>query len=348
MGDTITAFKNIITEAFEERQKSTIKHFVSLHPECKGQVWAIIKRINGWGLQEDMCDCAREYADNERRFLGVGASITGGWLERNPLKVLQAYVRWLNFREVTGGKLFSIGPTFDVRAHHVHFDTDALYGLFKAEKVVKGNLDDFRALASENIQSILRTSGLLGSSWTFNNSITTDGVVMSVHFKRQKSVSETEAAEDARKLRKAAKEAAAAKKEWRRNNPEAAKREMQQKRADTRKAKKERAKEPEHPPLEGHIAPSLHHGTLAEDPGNSPNVTYSVHSVKGKLIRKRFTVVRWYAESGVRRHQDNARRWMGLIQVEQDEVDAVSVKTASRSQLLEHARRFSGVSATIC
>ena len=108
--EMLTAFKNIITEAFEDRQRSTVKHFTSLHPECKGQVWAIIKRINGWGLQEDMCASAQEYADNERRFLGVNTSVSKAWLERNSHAVLRAYVRWLNFREATGGSVLCSGP----------------------------------------------------------------------------------------------------------------------------------------------------------------------------------------------------------------------------------------------
>ena len=345
--EMLTSFKNILTEAFEARQKSTVKHFVRLNPECKGETWKIIKRINGWGLQEEMCDKARSYADHERSVMGIQHSVSKRWLECNPKTVLRAYVRWLNYREATGGKTFSVGPTFDVRAHHVTFDTRAMYGLFKSTGIVTCNEDTFRGLASEQIESIFRTSGLVGSSWHFNNNITTNGVVACFHFKRRKSSVEIQRSQDAKLQKRALKEAACARSKWRKAKPEAARAETNAKRSATLAEKKTRRKDPPLEPFDSSEAPELLSGTLSEDPGNSPNITYTVHSVAGKLFRRRFTIGRWYTESGVKEHQKNAARWVQSIQVEQAYVDAISIKTASRGQLLEHAQRFAEVGPAI-
>lgn len=347
--EMLTAYKNILTEAFEDRQKSTVKHWISLHPECAGETWGIIKRINGWGIQEDLSDAAHQYADHERQVLGITASLSKAWLGMacNQIRVLRAYIRWLNFREQTGGRAFSVVPTYDVRAHHITLDTDAFYGLFKASGLIKCNLETFRSLATEQIQSVFNTRGLLSNAWTFSNCITTNGVAASVHFKRRKSEDEVSKMVQAEQEAKEKRMAAQSKSQWRKANPEAAKRETAQKRAATRAAKKERRNTPVPQPEPDAEHPRLMHGTLAEDPGNSPNITFTVHQVGDKLVRKRLTIGHWYTASGVRQHQANAQRWMAGIQEAQSYVDAISIKTSSRGQLLQHAQRFAEVADTI-
>jgi len=61
------------------------------------------------------------------------------------------------------------------------------------------------------------------------------------------------------------------------------------------------------------VPPVLADGALSHDPSNNPNVTYTVHIVAGKKIRRRFTIGRC-KDSGVKALQRHTAGWLEGVQ----------------------------------
>jgi hypothetical protein len=168
----------------------------------------------------------------------------------------------------------------------------------------------------------------------------TDGVGLCAHFKRSKTLDELR--EDERHKGEAAKSklATADRKAARERSPERVKQERNAKRAKTvaeKKAAKAAAVEKGVERPENTQAPD---GLLSQDPGVNPNVTYTVHIVNGRKVRRRFTIGRWYKESGVTRLQKLTTGWLKGIQREQATLDEISLKTADHSNVRAHVRRY--------
>jgi hypothetical protein len=384
----VTTFGNSLVYAFEPRLRRYIKTWCKQAPEARGEPWPILKAITNWGTMEELTPEARDFVAEERSHMGDPQTVTASWLKGNPEVVLRMYRRWLSFLENNGAKVFAIVPQFAIRSHFIKLDTVAMYGLMKAEQLFKGNLDDFKADAVTQFESVLKLDGLVAKrqGWKFSRMVETDGVALCVHFKRFKTADEL--IQDLR--RKEAKAtsmlATAEKKAARERSPERVQREFKQAK-DLRKAerdivkerakrekadkraeeaarlkamtKEERAEEKQCLKDEAALAkeqakmakdayaPSYEDGDLSEDPGVSPNVTYTVHIVKGKKVRRRFTIGRYNHENGVNRLQHRTGIWLRGVQKEQATLDEVSVKTASHTDVRVHVRRYAAVHAAL-
>ena len=385
----VTTFGNSLVFAFEPRLRRYIKTWCNQAPGARGEVWPILKAINNWGTMEELTPDARVFVAEERSHMGDPPTVTASWLKGNPDIVLRMYRRWLAFLEDNDAKVFAVVPQFAIRSHFIKLDTDAMYGLLKAEQLYRGNLDDFKAVAVTQFESVLKLDGLVAKQqgWKFSRMVETDGVALCVHFKRFKTADEL--LEDMRRKteRETSMLATAAKKAARERSPERVEREFkkakERKKADReiekerakRDAKEERAKEAarlkamtkeeraeektrlkdeaklakEQAKLakEDVSVPKLRDGDLSEDPGVSPNVTFTVHIVKGKKVRRRFTIGRYNHENGVKRLQHRTGIWLQGVQKEQAMLDDVSVKTASHTNVRVHVRRYAAVHAIL-
>ena len=384
----VTTFGNCLVYAFEPRLRRYINTWCKQAPEARGEPWPILKAITNWGTMEELTPEARAFVAEERSHMGDPSNVTASWLKGNPETVLRMYRRWLTYLEEKGAKVYSVVPQFAIRSHFIKLDTDAMYGLMKAEQLYKGNLDDFKADAVTQFESVLDLDGLVTKKqgWKFSRMVETDGVALCVHFKRFKTADEL--LHDLR--RKEAKQtsmlATAEKKAARDRSPERLQREFKDAK-DRRKAEREiekdrakreaaeqrakeaarlkamtkeqRAEEKQRLKDEAKLAkeqaklaketyaPSYKDGDLSEDPGVSPNVTYTVHIVKGKKVRRRFTIGRYNHENGVKRLQHRTGVWLQNVQKEQATLDEVSVKTASHTDVRVHVRRYAAVHAAL-
>ncbi len=363
-----TNFNNSIVYAFEPRQKRYVREWCKEAPLERGEAWPIIKAINCWGVQEPLTAAGAAFVKRERLAMGNPAVVARSWLETRTATVLLCYRRWLNLLEDRGARLFSITPVWDIRAHFIKFDTDAMHGLMHAEGLYAGNRKAFKADAVQQFESVLHLSGLATKQWHFSRMVETDGVALCVHFKRSKSAEEMEAMDAAAEKVSRNKVVAADKRAARERSPERVLRELQATKAaraaknKARKAEvaaaKKKAPQSEESPCkpgdcscpDGHetgaclvARPVLREGDMAQDPGNNPNVTYVVHIVKGKPVRRRFTIGRYYTKAGVKRLQCRTTHWLEDVQREQNQLDDVSVKTAVHESVRAHIRRYARV-----
>ena len=350
-----TNFKNSVVFAFEPRQKRYVRAWCNQAPEARGEPWPIIKAINNWGLEEDLTPEATNFVQAERAAMGNPDAVNGTWLAGNVETVLRTYRRWLTFLESEGAKLYSITPVWKIRSHFIKLDTDAMFGLMNAEKLYRGNHDAFKEDSVAQFESVFKLSGLVSNRWTFSRMVETDGVTLSVHFKRSKTEGEIRSIEEKKKLRARSKLDAADRKETRARSPERLKAE----RAETReRKKKERAEAKAHKkggdaPKERPKSeetkqdPELRDGDLSQDPGVSPNITYTVHIVDGKKVRRRFTIGRYNVENGVKRLNRRTALWLESVQHEQSLLDDISLKTATHAFVQAHIRRYATVHAVL-
>jgi len=341
----VTNFKNSIVTPFEARQKRFVRTWCDEDPAARGPAWPIIKAINLWGLDEPLLPDAAAFVAQERRDLGLGdgEGIVDSWLRANTGVVLATYRRWLRYLEDRGAKVFCICPVWDIRAHFIKIDTDALYGLMKSEGLYGGNLDQFKEDAILQFSTVFRTGPLATKKWRFSRMVETDGVSMCAHFRRGKTPAELAAEEIATDARAKSKLESASRKAARERSPERCKAERLAANA-AKKAAKEAAKKAEPtiaPP--GAAAPVVLDGDLSQDPGVSPNVSYSVHAVNRKLVRRRFTIGRYYTEGGVKRLQRRTAIWLAGVQAQQDRIDEISLKTADHWAVRAHIRRYARV-----
>lgn len=376
--DMMTNFYNSIVFAFEPRQKRYIKLWCSQDPAARGEAWPIIKAINNWGTMETLTAEGERFVAAERAHLDNPSSITSSWLKGNVETVIKTYRRWLQYFEENDAKLFCLTPIWSIKSHFVEFDTDAMHGLMHAEGLYKGNLASFRSdpqHIEEQFLSVFSTKGLASKEWKFSMNVQTDGVALCVHFKRQKSDDEIanmkiKAAERAKnnvvaaekkaarerspeRLQREFEEAKALKKLAAEKKKEAKKEEAKKLRAAKREAKKNgvpeepKADKPKDEAPEAAPRPVLQDGDLSQDPGNNPNITYTVHMVNGKMIKRRMTIGRYYTEGGVKRLQHRTSVWQKNVQAEHDILDEVSLKTSSHAHVRAHVRRYATVHLAI-
>ena len=343
-----TNVRNLVTEAFGPRQARFVKSWCRKDPTRRGKWFPIVKRINGWGVQEDISREAESFVAVEKFLLGSPGEVTTAWLKRNADKVFEAYSRWLTALEVDGEKRFALTPQFGVRMHNIKIDTDALYGVMKAEGLYSGNIKQFRVDAAVQWSSTFKTTGLATNQWTFSRMVETDGIACSIHFKRHKTEKEVFESERKKRDMAARKQATLERKAARDKSPERMKKELSERRkaATAEKQRKRSEGPPPPPPSPGGCEwkpLTLPEGTLAEDPGVSPNVTYTVHRVDGKNKRRRFTVGRYYTEGGVKRLQARTSTWILGVRSEQDYLSAEHLSTSSWDTLKEHVQRFGEV-----
>ena len=356
-------FRNSIVFSFEQKQKRYVREWCSKAPQARGESWPIVKAINNWGTPERLTEEGARFAASEREALGNPPAVAATWLSSNVETVLRTYRRWLVFLESHDAKLFSLTPYWGIRSHFIKLDTDAMYGLMKSEGLYRGNLAAFKEDAVTQFESVFKLSGLLSKKWTFSRMVETDGVALCVHFKRPKSDEELVSMEAAEAKRARNNVVASEKRATRARSPErveaefaaakAAKAEAARVRANQRaKEARQRKKlgipEPEKPskkeaPARPTGRPVLRDGDLSQDPGNNPNVTYTVHIVNGRKVKKRFTIGRYYTQSGVKRLQKRTGTWLRGVQRHQDTVDEVSLKTAVHASVRVHIRRYAAV-----
>ena len=347
-----TSVRNLVTEAFGPRQIRYVKSWCAKSPARRGTWWAIIKRINGWGVQEDITLEAAAFVTVERQLLGNPSEVSTKWLKDNSATVFEAYGRWLKVLEVHDEARFHLTPHFGVKMHYITIDTDALYGIMKAAGLYGGNIKSFRNDSAEQWGSVFKTTGLATSQWTFSRTIETDGVACSIHFTRDRTQAEIAEANRRASDKAARKQATLERKATRARSPERMKQELAAKRKTAAAQKRKMKQEPPPPPPPAPVDPHWHapcppDGTLGEDPGVSPNVTYTVHMVNGQRKRRRFTVGRYYSEGGVKRLQARTATWLSGIQAEQDTLTDVHLKTANWETLQEHVLAFAEVHSTI-
>ena len=365
-----TNFKNSVVFAFEARQKRYVTLWCSKDPEARGEPWPIIKAINLWGTPEEVTAEGEKFVNSERSSMGLGAraSVTATWLKGTIETVLKTYRRWLSYLEDNEGKLFCLTPIWSIKSHFIKFDTDAMFGLMNAEELYRGNHDAFKDDSVTQFESVFKLQGLACKDWTFSRMVETDGVALCVHFRRPKTEQEIRdmKAKEAEKAKN--KVIAADKKSVRERSPERVQREFAEAKAAKKLAAKQRTKEKAKaryeakkagtykpakdakPPTadEATTAPSiprpvLKDGDLSQDPGNNPNVSYTVHIVNGKKVRRRFTIGRYYTEGGVKRHQRRTAGWLQSVQAEQDTLDDISLKTSVHACVRAHIRRYAAV-----
>lgn len=348
-----TNFKNSVVFAFEPRQKRYVSAWCKQAPEARGEPWPIIKAINNWGLEDDLTPDAEDFVRRERTAMGSPESVTGTWLAGNVDIVLQSYRRWLTFLENEGAKLYSITPVWKIRSHFIKLDTDAMFGLMNAEKLYRGNHEAFKLDSVMQFESVFELGKLISKQWTFSRMVETDGVTLSVHFKRRKTEGEIRDMEENKKLRTQSKLEAANRKETRARSPERLKAERsemkdrkKQERVDAKARKSgDTSKEESKSEEKKQQAPELRDGDLSQDPGVSPNITYTVHIVNGKKVRRRFTIGRYNVENGVKRLNRRTALWLESVQQEQSLLDEISLKTATHAFVRAHIRRYAKVHA---
>jgi hypothetical protein len=376
--DMKTNFFNSIVFAFEPRQKRYVKLWCSQDPEVRGEAWPIIKAINNWGTMEALTAEGERFVEAERAHLCGPTSINSSWLTNNVETVIKSYRRWLQYLEVHDAKLFCLTPIWSIKSHFVEFDTDAMHGIMHAECLYRGNLASFRSDSEhteEQFLSVFETKGLASKEWKFSNNVQTDGVALCVHFKRQKSeeeianmkIKEAERAKNnviaaekkaareriPERVKREFEEAKALKKLAAEKKKEAKKEEAKKLRAAKREAKKNglleelKAEKPEDNAPKDVPRPVLLDGDLSQDPGNNPNITYTVHIVNGKKIKRRMTIGRYYTEGGVKRLQHRTSVWQKNVQADHDLLDEISLKTSSHAQVRDHVRRYATVHQTI-
>ena len=367
----MTNFKNSLVFAFEARQKRYVKLWCSQDPDARGAPWPIIKAINKWGTPEALTIEGEKFVETERSSMGLTlrSSVTTTWLSGNVETVLKTYRRWLSYLEDHDGKLFCLTPIWTIRSHFIKFDTDALFGLLNAERLYGGNIEAFKKDVATQFQSVFKLRGLACTDWHFSNMVETDGVAMCAHFKRPKTDEEIAAMKAKQDELSKNKVVAAEKKAARERSPERVEREFAEAKAAKKLAAKKRnaekakarrdagkkgtkdgppaaenkgdrnnkASKKEDVPVPRAV---LKDGDLSQDPGNNPNVTYTVHIVNGQPIRRRFTIGRYYTEGGVKKHQHNTSRWMQRVQAEQDSIDEISLKTSVHDCVRAHIQRF--------
>ena len=348
-----TNFKNSIVFAFEPRQKRYVAAWCKQSPEARGKPWPIIKAINNWGLEEDLTPEASEFVRTERASMGGPESITGTWLAGNVETVLALYRRWLTFLEDEGTKLYSVTPIWKIRSHFIKLDTDALFGLMNAEELYRGNHEAFKADSVTQFESVFKLSGLASKQWRFSRMVETDGVTLSVHFKRSKTAAEMQALQERKRARVTSKLEAAERKATRARSPARLKAERAAAN-EQRKLERNRAKatqsakcQPTVPVGANHEAPELQDGDLSQDPGVSPNITYTVHIVNGKKVRRRYTIGRYNFENGVKRLNRRTALWLQSVQKEQSTLDEISLKTSTHAFVRAHIRRYAAVHAAL-
>ena len=334
-----TNVRNIVTEAFRDRQIRYVKSWCRQRSVRQGTWFAIIKRINDWGIQEELSLEAEAFAAVERHLLGSPETLSTKWLKEHPDKVFEAYARWLTALEVADEKGFVLTPQFRVKTHNITLDTDALYGIMKAEGLYRGNDQTFRADRDAQWSSVFDTAGLASGKWSFTGMVETDGVACSVHFKRSRTGAEVDASAKAARDKDARKQATLERKRARERSPDRVRAEQAARRKEMAAERAARKKDSGPVPSPGDKR-ELPEGTLAEDPGVSPNVTYTTHIVGGKRKRRRFTVGRYYTEGGVKRLQKRTTAWQSTIQAAQDTVDAHSLKSTDTRALVAHVDAF--------
>ena len=184
--------------------------------------------------------------------------------------------------------------------------------------------------------------GLTTNKWTFNRMVETDGVAMCAHFLRPKTDAELESVATKKENRARTRLEAATRKAERERSPERVKRERNAKRvktiAEKKAAKKLSAATPLPPPAASR--PQHRHGDVGIDPGVSPNVAYAVHILHGKVKRRRFTIGRYYHDSGVKKLQAQTQVWLRGVQAAQSTVDDISIKTSEHASVRAHIRRY--------
>ena len=367
----MTNFKNSLVFAFEARQKRYVKLWCSQDPDARGTPWPIIKAINKWGTPEALTIEGEQFVGRERASMGLTlqSSVTTTWLSGNVRTVLETYRRWLSYLEDHDAKLFCLTPIWTIRSHFIKFDTDALFGLMNAEGLYGGNLEAFKKDATTQFQSVFKLRGLACTDWHFSNMVETDGVAMCAHFKRPKTEEEIAAMKAKQDELSKNKVSAAEKKAARERSPERVEREFAEAKAAKKLAAKKRNAEKakarsaaKKGTKDGSPAaenkgdnkaskedgvqtvpiprPVLKDGDLSQDPGNNPNVTYTVHIVNGEPIKRRFTIGRYYTEGGVKKQQYKTSRWIQPVQSKQDSIDEVSLKTSVHACVRAHILRF--------
>jgi hypothetical protein len=236
-----TTTRNIVVYAFRKRQERFVKHWCFQTRQAQGTWRTVIKRINGWGVQENLSQEAEEFAVEQRRWLEFPEEINNDWLERHPGLVFIAYSRWLAALKVWNAKQFQITPGFKIKSHHLKIDTRALHSILKNLGKDGGSEGDFMG-DDEGLagwRKWMKVDGLTTKKWGFDRMIETDGTRCSIHFwrwrtKREKALDDRKAEE-----RRKRKKEGAERKEARKDEPEGAKRELQENRRRGKKKKSE-------------------------------------------------------------------------------------------------------------
>ena len=249
--------------------------------------------------------------------------------------------------EAQEAKGLSISPIWSVRLHFIKLDIRATYALLKAEGLFAGSEAAFLADFTPATKAAFNLSKLVtaASGLEFSGLLETDGVALCVHFRRDKTAAEVAADEQReqggpraslrprtamRRARAAPSGSSASAPRRRRRSRRAGKRggRRRPQLAATPRSVETTSRtndpNPEDPPQQ-YVAPVLADGTLAHDPGNNPNVTYTVHIVAGKKVRRRFTIGRYYKDSGVKALQRHTAERLKGVQAEQATLDEATL-----------------------
>lgn len=132
--------------------------------------------------------------------LSPGAKVDNAWLKdktcTNHANILRYFVFLAKYCTENGLPTFNLVPTPTIKAHHITIDTSVLYGIMKDIGLIHSgtNTKAFSALQHEQWQSFFNFEVLRGNYRKFTGTIETDGVAVSVHFRKPKSVGTGEVA----------------------------------------------------------------------------------------------------------------------------------------------------------
>jgi hypothetical protein len=175
----MTNFKNHLKFNFEGIQKRLFKLIGNQCGWEKKDQWIVRYRINNWKMTvetpEDLEPLIKEFQD----ILGT-QEINSSWLDKNPERLLKFYYEASKIFRLYNVRSLTMAPISRIKRHFIDIDTQALFQILSHHKFHK----EKQAIFFENRDD--HWNSFLEFDPGFNYHFETDGVSISIHYKRIK------------------------------------------------------------------------------------------------------------------------------------------------------------------